>query len=184
MTADRTPGTRVVAAANQGVQPVLIGILSDSHGRYKAVRRAIELFDRLGAGMVIHCGDVGDVGVFDEMTGRNCRFVWGNMDEPSSAVHAYLETLGIPAPDRQGLSIHVDGKHILVFHGHEPAFRRAIHEQAADYVLHGHTHQPCDRQVGAVRVVNPGALHRARPKTVATLDTATDDVTFYDIDSP
>ncbi|UCG17564.1 MAG: YfcE family phosphodiesterase [Phycisphaerales bacterium] len=163
---------------------MLIGILSDSHGRCKAVRRAVALFDRLGAGMIIHCGDVGDLGVLDEMAGRNCRFVWGNMDEPSSAVDAHLETLGIPPPDHQGLSIDVDGKHILVFHGHEPTFRRAIHEQAADYVLHGHTHQPCNRRVGAVRVVNPGALHRAKPRTVATLDTATDDVTFYDIDSP
>jgi hypothetical protein len=35
-----------------------------------------------------------------------------------------------------------------------------------------------DERVGTVRVINPGALHRAREKTVATLDTGTGEVRF------
>ena len=38
-----------------------------------------------------------------------------------------------------------------------------------------------DRLVGRVRVINPGALHRANPKTVALLDTAADRVEFLEV---
>ncbi len=143
----------------------------------------MELFDRLRVGMIIHCGDVGDIGVFDEMAGRNCRFVWGNMDDPAGSVRAYVKTLAIPAPDEGGTAIDVDGKRLLVFHGHEPAFRRALLEGEADYILHGHTHEPRDERIGDTRVINPGALHRANRHSVATLDTDRDHVKFYAIDA-
>ena len=167
--------------AGDGILSVLLGILSDSHGRSKAVRRALELFDRLGVEMIVHCGDVGEVGVFDELAGRECRFVWGNMDEPGPGVEAYLASLGIPAPSVGGLTLEIDGKRILVFHGHEAAFRAAVAAASADYILHGHTHEPRDERIGRTRVINPGALHRASNRTVATLDTATDEVRFHPI---
>ena len=44
-------------------------------------------------------------------------------------------------------------------------------EQRHDYLFQGHSHIREDRTVGRVRIVNPGALHRARPKTVALVDT-------------
>jgi len=161
---------------------MLIGILSDSHGRHMTVRRAVELFDRLGVDLIVHCGDIGDASVLDELAGRPCRFVWGNMDQPGCGLDAYLESTGIPAPATNGAPIQADGKTILVFHGHERAFHRAVSDEAADYILHGHTHRKRDERIGRCRVINPGALHRATPKSVATLDTATDTVTFHDID--
>ena len=118
----------------------------------------------------------------DEMAGRPCRFVWGNMDTPTGPIRAYLQTVGIPVPGDGGTAFEVDGKRVMVFHGHEPSFGRAIQEGAADYILHGHTHDACDERVNGVRVINPGALHRAEPKTVATLDTAVDVVRFHEID--
>ena len=41
-----------------------------------------------------------------------------------------------------------------------------------DFIFHGHTHQAADRRVGKTRIINPGALHRARPKTFVVLDLA------------
>jgi len=38
-----------------------------------------------------------------------------------------------------------------------------------------------DVRVGRMRIINPGALHRANPKTVALLDTAGDSVEFLEI---
>ncbi|MBN1512169.1 MAG: YfcE family phosphodiesterase [Phycisphaerae bacterium] len=159
---------------------MLIGILSDSHGRHLTVRRAVGLFDRLGVDLIVHCGDIGDESVLDELAGHPCRFVWGNMDQPGRGVDAYLGSTGIPVPN--GNPIEADGKTILIFHGHERAFHKAVSDEAADYILHGHTHQKRDERIGRCRVINPGALHRATPKSVATLDTATDTVVFYDID--
>jgi hypothetical protein len=159
---------------------MLIGILSDSHGRYLTVRRAVRLFERLGVDLIVHCGDIGDESVLDELAGHPCRFVWGNMDQPGAGINAFLESVGIPAPD--AAPIQADGKTILVFHGHERAFHEAVSDEAADYILHGHTHCKRDERIGRCRVINPGALHRANPKSVATLDTASDTLTFHDID--
>ncbi|MCA9250334.1 MAG: metallophosphoesterase family protein, partial [Phycisphaerales bacterium] len=38
---------------------MIIGVMSDSHGRAHQVTKAIEIFDRQRAEAIIHCGDVG-----------------------------------------------------------------------------------------------------------------------------
>lgn len=158
-----------------------IGIVSDSHGRHLPVRHAVALFDRLGVDHVIHCGDVGGINVFDELLTRPCAFVWGNVDLPDHSVFAYLKTVGLRAPDDVPVRLVLDGKSFAVFHGHERGFARAIRTLEVDYVLHGHTHVARDERVDGRRVINPGALHRARRKTVATLDTTVDRLVFHTI---
>ena len=51
--------------------------------------------------------------------------------------------------------------------------------QGATYVLYGHTHHASLAQYGDVRFINPGALHRARTYTVATIDLVTDAVEHW-----
>ena len=51
-----------------------------------------------------------------------------------------------------------------------------------DYLLSGHTHVPHDQRFGAMRWINPGALHRARPKTFALLDVSRDKLTLRELD--
>lgn len=160
---------------------MLIGILSDSHGRHLAVREAIHLFDRLGVEHVIHCGDVGGIDVFDELVGRPVTFVWGNMDDADSGVLAYLKSVGLRPPGKVPVRVTLDGKRFAVFHGHERGLDRAIESLDVDFILHGHTHLRRDERLDGKRVINPGALYRARRKTVATLDTATEMLTFHDI---
>ena len=156
-----------------------IGVLSDSHGKAQRVKLAIEIFDREDASAVIHCGDVGGIPVFDELVGRNAHFVWGNTDVPDQATMAYLNSVGLPVPETVPLALEFAGKSFQVFHGHEPQFREALQNPTADYILHGHTHIARDERVGQCRVINPGALQRAREYTVATIDLERDEVTFH-----
>ena len=119
--------------------------------------------------------------VFDEMVGRSCRFVWGNCDFPDAGIYAYLQTVGLTPPDDVPLRLEFGSKRFAVFHGHE---RAAAHMEAlddVDYVVHGHSHQRRDERVGAVRIINPGAVHRASPLTVAVLDVETDELTFHEV---
>jgi putative phosphoesterase len=164
---------------------MLLGLLSDSHGRHLMVRRAIELFADLGVEHIIHCGDVCGDHVFDELAGRSLTFVWGNMDEVDAGLLAYLNVLGISAPNAVPTRLTLDDKRFAIFHGHEREFaqaeRHAFSTLGVDYVLHGHTHVPRDDRLGRVRVINPGALHRARPKSVATLDTTNDRLTRHEV---
>ena len=139
------------------------------------------LFDRLGVTKIIHCGDIGGTGVFDELVGRDLTFVWGNTDYPSAGLLAYLETVGFTTPDRVPARLTLDGKAFAVYHGHEPGFDEAVRSLDVDYVLHGHSHLVRDDRRGKTRIINPGALHRARRKTVATLDAASDQLKFHEV---
>ena len=167
---------------------MLIGILSDSHGQHLMVRRAVQLFSRLGVEHIIHCGDICGDHVFDELAGRPLTFVWGNMDDVDSGLLAYLNTLSLTPPGSVPVRFTLDGKHFAVFHGHEREFRhaeaRGFDSLEADYVLHGHTHVPRDERMNGVRVINPGALYRAHAKTVAVLHTAADELTFHKVPAP
>ena len=160
---------------------MLVGILSDSHGQHLMVRRALSLFDEHGVECVIHCGDVCGVKVFDELVGRPCHFVWGNMDDRDAGLEAYLKTVGLNPPVEIPLRLTLDGKRFAVFHGHESAARKMESLSDVDYVLHGHSHECRDERFGGVRIINPGALFRAATKTVAILDLATDALTFHEI---
>lgn len=158
---------------------MLVGLLSDSHGRHLAVRTAMTLFDKLGVSHLIHCGDVGSPEVFDEMVGRSCTFVWGNTDFPDDGLLTYALSLGLPIPQEIPVRLELEGKRFAVFHGHEPGFDTAIQRLEVDYILHGHTHVTRNERFDGKRIINPGALHRAARKTVATLETGTDQLTFH-----
>lgn len=159
---------------------MIVGILSDSHGHVEPVRHAVQLFDRLGAEALFHCGDVGGQPVFDVLAGRTVWFVWGNTDWPEPGIERYLEAVGIrggPGP----LRIDLDSRTIVLCHGHERQFRALLRRPDCDYLFCGHTHRRADRRIGRCRLVNPGALHRASPRTVATLDLRTDNLAFHEI---
>ncbi len=160
---------------------MLVGILSDSHNNCQRVRAAAGLFGKLGVGHVIHCGDVGGEGVFTELLGTPLTFVWGNTDLMDRALFGYLQGVGIAVPDTIPVRVELDGKRFAVFHGHEGGFHEAQSRLAVDYLLHGHTHMARDDRTDGKRIINPGALTRATPTTVATLDTDSDELTFHRI---
>lgn len=157
-----------------------IGIMSDSHGRVHRVRDALAVFDAAGAEAVVHCGDVGGLGVLEELAGRRCWFVWGNTDFPDPAWRAEVETLGLPWPDGP-VEFTIAGRRLAIFHGHEPGFERSIRAGNYDYFFHGHSHRQADYRVGPTWVINPGALYRVAVPTVAVLDLSSDDLSFLTV---
>lgn len=156
---------------------MLIGIISDSHGDADATRRAIALLRRSGAELFIHCGDVCGDAVLDELAACGARFVWGNCDNPSPILRAYVRTVGLAWPDVP-IRVEAGRKSIAVYHGHEAGFHAALASPDTDYLLYGHTHRCDDRRVGRCRIINPGALYRAKVRTVALLDPESDRLEF------
>lgn len=161
---------------------MLVGIMSDSHGDATATARAIAILEGLGAEHFFHCGDLCSASVLDELAGRPCTFVWGNCDDVIPTLRKYVATLGLEWPRRE-TSLELVGRRIAVYHGHEPGFSTAAEENGFDYIFHGHTHVCADRRIGKCRVINPGALYRANPRTCALLDLASDELTFLRIDN-
>lgn len=161
---------------------MLIGILSDSHGDAAATARAVALLEKRGAEMFFHCGDVCGLAVLDELAGHSAHFVWGNCDDVSPADRRYVERIGLAWPGRVPVRVTLADRRIALYHGHEQEFAAALDDPDADYVFHGHTHVRADRREGRIRVVNPGALYRAKPRSAAMLDLDRDILTFLALD--
>ncbi len=157
---------------------MILGILSDTHGQHERAARALTVLKAAGAQAFVHCGDVGGEDVFSQFAGERFWFVWGNCDQASAPLVAFVHSLGLPPPEDVPVRIELEGRHIAVFHGHEPEMLR-FQSAGVDYVLHGHSHVRRDERIGGTRFINPGALHRAREYTVATLDLAADRLLFH-----
>lgn len=171
---------------------MILGVLSDTHGHANRATVAVALLKRLGAEAIVHCGDVGGEAVLDALVGIPAWFVWGNSDYVDHSLEHYAESLGISPPRTIPTCIELGTQKIAVFHGHEASFGTVARRleagdaqglarllQGATYVLYGHTHLPCNERQLGVSFVNPGALHRARSYTVATIDLVTDAVDHW-----
>ena len=157
---------------------VIVGILSDTHDRVDAMAAGMATLRSRGAEFFVHCGDVGSERVLDHLAGVPAAFVFGNTDWDRAALARYAAHIGVAChPSLADLEL--GGKKIAVTHGDDFKLKqRVLAEQRHDYLLHGHTHVRADETVGRTRVINPGALHRAKEKSVATLDTDSGKVVF------
>jgi putative phosphoesterase len=160
---------------------MLIGILSDTHDRAEMMAAAIALLQENKAEFFIHCGDVGEESMLDHLAGLPSAFIWGNNDWDRASLQRYALQLGISCYGGQA-DLTLGGKRFAVVHGDDLRLRqRLLDSQEYDYLLQGHTHVKFDGKVGRTRIINPGALHRAKPKTVALLDTETDLLKFLTV---
>lgn len=158
---------------------VHLGILSDSHGHADRTRRAIEALQAAGATRFIHCGDVETEQVLDALAGLDAHVVFGNCD-PARALGRYAGDIGLQVHHPMG-RMRVDDHTLAFTHGHDPDLMQAALHEKVHFLLHGHTHERRDQAVGGTRVINPGALHRAHPFTVALLVPGTGELRFFPI---
>jgi len=160
---------------------MLIGILSDTHDRAEMMAAAIALLRQKNAEFFVHCGDVGNEHVLDHLAGLKAAFIWGNNDWDRIALERYAQQIGVGCYGSQA-DLMLAGKRFAVIHGDDLRLRqRLLDSQEYDYLLQGHTHVKFDGRVGRTRIINPGALHRAKPKTVAMLDTESDRLEFLEV---
>ena len=153
-----------------------VGLLSDTHDRFEAAAAAMRVLRDAQAEAFLHAGDVGSERIIDLLAGENAAFVWGNNDLDRQELSRYAEKLCIKCLDVFG-EITLGGKLFAITHGDDQQLiDRVLKEQRHDYLITGHTHVKHDRRIGRVRWINPGALYRAREKTVAILDTESDEL--------
>jgi putative phosphoesterase len=159
-----------------------IAILSDTHSRYATVEKVLGLLSARGVNQVIHCGDIEDSETVWLFQGLTAHFVFGNCDNERTslcqAIHGIGETLHEPFGQ-----VEIEGARIAFVHGDDKRLMDQIeHSGRFDYLFYGHTHQAAQRRSGPTRIINPGALHRARPKTFVLLDPVTGDVESVAVD--
>jgi putative phosphoesterase len=153
-----------------------IAVLSDSHGRNERVRAALDEVRARAITTVIHCGDIEDAATISLFKGFDAHFVLGNCDWDEQGLRRAIEQLG--GTLHQGFGhLELAGRRIAFLHGHEKGRMRDVENSGHfDYLFYGHTHVAGEYVTGPTRVINPGALHRANPKTFIVVDLASGDV--------
>lgn len=157
-----------------------IAILSDSHDDLESVGRAAEILRRLEIDRVIHCGDVTGPAVVDLLAPFTVQYVVGNCDQDVAGLTHAAESVGHRFEGVSG-RLETPGGVIGFTHGHLPGTLEDLIAGGCRWVAHGHTHQTRDERVGSARVLNPGALYRARPRTLLVLDPATGEVQWIEV---
>jgi putative phosphoesterase len=147
-----------------------IGVVSDTHGHVELTRPAVRMFESLDVEAVLHCGDIGSMAVVELFSAWPSHFVFGNCDSDTQRFAAAIAKAGQICHGLFG-DLTLDGVRIALLHSHDGRrFRSAI--QSGDYklVCYGHTHVATIDRHGETVVLNPGAIYRANPHSVAIVD--------------
>jgi putative phosphoesterase len=150
-----------------------IGILSDTHSRYALVARALRVLQVRHASVILHCGDIDDAQTVAQFEGWTAHFVLGNCDRNDAVgLRRAITRVGATLHEEWGY-LELKGVKIAFLHGDDTRLLHDLEQSTAfDFLFYGHTHQAKEHLTGATRVINPGALYRVWPKTVALLDLA------------
>jgi uncharacterized protein len=160
-----------------------IGIVSDSHGNTAMVLQALDLLRARDIQTILHCGDLDDASTVYLFEGFTTHFVFGNCDHDRSGIRHAIKNAGLSLHEPFGI-LELDGKKIAFLHGDDHRLFQQVEQSGQyDYLFYGHTHQLAERWSGKTRVINPGALHRARPKTLLILDLAKDETESVIVES-
>jgi putative phosphoesterase len=159
-----------------------IGIVSDTHSRIKTIANAVALLRSRDITTVLHCGDIEDPAAAGLFAGLDVHFVFGNCDDDRPAIRKAIVANGLSLHEPFG-HLELAGVKLAFLHGDDAALRRDVENSGHfDYLFYGHTHQLSEHRTGPTRVINPGALHRARPKTFLVLDLSTGETETVEVE--
>jgi hypothetical protein len=133
---------------------------------------------------IVHCGDWTKADTLQTVTNFALKHkitlfgVLGNRDDDNQLAATIAELRsGLHLPPGQELyRLAIDGRRIIVYHGHhKPTLRRLIQEDY-DVLLTGHTHKPLIQTEQTKLIINPGSTafsipRRKEPRSFALYDT-------------
>jgi putative phosphoesterase len=149
---------------------VRLGIISDTHGHVENTRPAVRMFESLGVDAVLHCGDIGSIAVVELLAAWPAHFVFGNCDGDHEKFAKQIERAGQTCHGLFG-ELEFEGVKVALLHSHDGRrFRQTIDSGNYRLVCYGHTHVAAIDRRGETLVVNPGAIYRANPHSVAVVE--------------
>jgi putative phosphoesterase len=159
-----------------------IAIVSDTHNRNDTVERALAVVRQRGIDTILHCGDIEDPPMVELFAGFKAHFVFGNCDWNRDELRSAMKAAGATLHENFG-HLELEKRQIAFVHSDDKKlFAELEASDAFDYLFYGHTHVREEHRTGKTRVINPGALQRARPKSFAILDVATDNVEIVEVE--
>ncbi len=160
-----------------------LGVVSDTHGNQENAQRAVRMLESFGVDAVLHCGDIGSPSIPAYFRAWPTYYVLGNVDHSSDRLAAAVQSSGGQLCGRFA-SLRAARRNIAWLHGDDTdRLAREIRSGQWDLICHGHTHQAELYQEGTTWVLNPGALHRANPPSVAVVELSTLAAHVLELDS-
>src|SRR5688500_11642159 len=149
---------------------MLLGVVSDTHGHVPNTTRAVRMLESLRVAEVIHCGDVGSSDIVAMFAAWPTHFVFGNVDYDRPTLQKAIAAAGQQCHDLFG-SLRLEQQEIAFLHGDDNRrLKQTIEEGRWQLVCHGHTHVSRVVRIGQTLVLNPGAVYRARPHSIAVVE--------------
>jgi putative phosphoesterase len=150
-----------------------IGVVSDTHGHVANTLAAINLLESLEVARVLHCGDIGTEAIPPLFKKWPTDFVFGNCDYALDELTNVIREAGLTCHGVFG-DLTIGDRRIALIHSDDhQRFRETIRGGNYDLVCYGHTHVAKIEQIERTMVLNPGALYRANPHSIAIVDLGT-----------
>lgn len=147
-----------------------IGVVSDTHGHTANTRDSIRMLESLDVETVLHCGDIGTPEIVELFSAWPTHFVFGNCDGNRDALRAAIIAAGQHCHEEFG-DLELAGVRVALLHSHDrERFRTAIQSGKWQLVCYGHTHVSSIDKHGKTTVLNPGAIYRANPHSIAVVE--------------
>jgi len=147
-----------------------IGVISDTHGHTTSTLAAARMLESLLVEAVLHAGDIGSPAIPKLLAAWPAHFVFGNCDHDGDELRAAIEQAGLTCHGGFG-DFALGGRRIALVHSDDARlFRRVCTSGEYDLVCYGHTHAAEQHREGKTLVLNPGALYRANPHTIALVE--------------
>jgi putative phosphoesterase len=148
---------------------MILGVISDTHGHTINTLDALRLFDTFDVEAMIHCGDIGSTAIPRLFQTCPCHFVLGNVDSDGAEMEAAIREAGHTAHGRFG-QLTLEGVRLAFLHGDDTRlFQREISAGNWDLICSGHTHKANVHRHQQTLLLNPGAVYRANPHSVAVV---------------
>ena len=149
---------------------MLVGVVSDTHSQVDYALEAVRMLESFAVEAVLHCGDIGSADVVRVFKKWPTHFVFGNVDHHAGQLRKAIVAAGQTCHERFG-SLELAGVPIALLHGDDgPTFAEAIASEKYRLICYGHTHVAKQERRGLALVLNPGALYRATPHSIAIVD--------------
>ena len=147
-----------------------LAIVSDTHGHVENTRQAVRMLESLEVERLLHCGDIGTPEVIEQLAAWQCDYVLGNCDYDRESLQKAIDDAGQTLHGQFG-DLVIAGCKIALLHSHDrQKFREVTCSGNYDLVCYGHSHLASIDRQGSTMVLNPGALYRANPHSIAVVD--------------
>ncbi len=159
-----------------------IGVVSDTHGHLQNTQQALRKLQSFEVHAVLHCGDIGSSQIPPLFRPWPTHYVLGNVDQPGRRLLDAIHDAGGTCHGRFG-SLTLGGRKVALLHGDDlPLLDATIQSGDWELICHGHTHQANQYREGGTLVLNPGALYRAWPLSIAIVELSGMQATSIPID--